>query len=184
MLETRELFMSAGYFGQDSYFPSKRDGWLVGLIWFSIFVSIAGGFVPVLLTGASWFKLGAVLSILLAVDGVMLWVLYGTGYTVNAEELFIRCGPFSFRVDLYDIDSITPTRSPCSSPACSLDRLNIVYGLSRQSIMISPQDKRRFLSAIVEHCPSLILLHNQVQKKQDTPSSSFVAEPLESHMLV
>ena len=176
--------MSASYFDQDCYFPSKRDQWLVGLIWLGVAVSVVGGILPLFLTGASWSKLILMVSLLLVMDGLMLWVLYGTGYTVKSELLCIRCGPFSFRIALQGIDSITPTKSPWSSPACSLDRLNIAYGLSGQSIMVSPEDKTRFLAAIVEHCPSLILLHNQVQRKQDTSSSSCVAEPLQSHTLV
>ena len=176
--------MSSSYFGQDLYFPSKRDGWIVGLIWLGVTVSVAGGILPLVLTGASWLTLIFVGSLLFVMDGLMLWVLYGTGYTVKSDQLCIRCGPFSFRIALQDIDSITPTQSPWSSPACSLDRLNVVYGLSGQSMMVSPEDKARFLAAIVEHCPSLILLHNQVQRKQDTSSFSFVPEPRQSHTLV
>ena len=86
-------------------------------------------------------------------------------------------------MSLNGIDSITPTRSPWSSPACSLDRLKIVYGISQQSIMISPADKSGFLSAIVQQCPSLIVLHNQVQKKAD-PSSASLAQAIQPQTIV
>ena len=105
------------------------------------------------------------MGVILGIDALMLWMLYGTGYTVTRDLLLIRCGPFSFRVPLNQIISITPTRNPLSSPACSLDRLKVVYGDSPKSIMISPADKSEFLSAIVQHFPSLVILGDQVRKR-------------------
>jgi len=124
-----------------------------------------------------------VVSLLVGMDWLMLWVLYGTGYTITPDRILIRCGPFTFPVTLLGIDSITPTRSPWSSPACSLDRLKVVYGLSQQSIMVSPADKAGFLSAIVQQCPSLIVLHNQVRKKAD-PSSASLAQAIQPQTIV
>lgn len=162
---------------QDLYFPSKRDWWIVALIWLSVMVSVVGGFVPLVVKGASWSEMLIMVVLLVGIDLLMLWVLYGTGYTVTQAHLLIRCGPFSFRVPLQHIDSITPTRSPWSSPACSLDRLKIVYGLSQQSIMISPADKPGFLSVIAQRCPSLIVLHNQIRKKSAPSSFEPASQP-------
>ena len=164
--------MSTNEQSQKLYFPSKRDWWIVALIWLGVLVSLVGGIVPLVIGGASWTELLMVGSLLVGMDSLMFWVLYGTGYTITPDRLLIRCGPFAFHVTLNGIDSITPTRSPWSSPACSLDRLKIVYGVSQQSVMISPSDKSGFLSAIVQHCPSLIVVHNQIQKKPDIPYSS------------
>ncbi len=158
---------------QDLYFPSKRDWWIVGLIWFGVIVSVVGGIVPLVLGGAFWVELIFTASLIVGMDVLMLWVLYGTGYRITSDRLLIRCGPFTFPVNLNSIDSITPTRSPWSSPACSLDRLKIVYGVSHQSMMISPEDKSGFLTAIVQHCPSLMVFHGGVRKKFDTTSTSF-----------
>lgn len=165
--------MPSKWLSQDFYFPSKRDWWLIGLIWVGVLVSVVGGIVPLVLTGASWRELVIMASLVMGMDSLMLWVLYGTGYTVSANRLLIRCGPFSFRIRLETIESISPTKSPWSSPACSLDRLKIIYGPSRQSLMISPKYKPEFLSAIVQNSPSLIAQHNQVWKKEVSPSSSF-----------
>ena len=168
---------------QDLYFPSKRDWWIVGLIWLGVMVSLVGGIMPLVVAGASWSEGLLVVSLLVGMDSLMLWVLYGTGYTITPDRLLIRCGPFTFPVTIHGIDSITPTRSPWSSPACSLDRLKVVYGLSRQSIMVSPADKAGFLSAIVQQCPSLIVLHNQVRKKAD-PSSASLAQAIQPQTIV
>ena len=168
---------------QNCYFHSKRDWWLVGLIWLGVLVSVVGGIVPSVIAEASWAEMLLVVVLLVGMDTLMLWVLYGTGYTITPDRLFIRCGPFAFHVTLHGIDSITPTRSPWSSPACSLDRLKIVYGLSHQSIMISPADKPGFLAAIVQQCPSLIVLHNQVRKKAN-PSSVSLAQAIQPQTIV
>lgn len=158
---------------QDLYFPSKRDWWIEALIWLGVVVSLAGGIVPLVVAGASWTEMILVGSLLLGMDSLMLWVLYGTGYSITPDRLLIRCGPMSFGVRLVSIEFIFPTRSPWSSPACSLDRLRIVYGLSQQSIMISPEDKSGFLSAIVQQCPTLVVLHDRVRKKTDSSSLAF-----------
>ncbi len=167
--------MASNGHSQGHYFPSKRDWWIVGLIWLGVVVSVVGGIVPLILTGAAWSKMVLVGSVLVLTDSLMLWVLYGTGYTLTQEQLVIRCGPISFHVELEAIESITPTRSPWSSPACSLDRLKIVYGVSQQSLMISPKGRAAFLAAIAKRCPSLIVLHNQVRKKSESLSS--VSDP-------
>ena len=161
---------------QACFFPSKRDWWIVGLIWFGIVVSVVGGLLPIVLAGTSWVELGVMGSLVAGMDGLMLWVLYGTSYTITPERLVIRCGPFTFLVTLKSIHSIIPTRRPWSSPACSLDRLNIVYGVSQQSIMVSPEDKLGFLSAIVKQSSSLTLIHDRVLKKTDP--SAMVVDPL------
>ncbi len=156
---------------QNIYFPSKRDWWIVGLIWLGIIVSVVGGLVPLVVGAASLIEIVMLGSLVLGMDSLMLWVLYGTDYTVMPDRLIIRCGPVSFSVTLTGIESIIPTRSPWSSPACSLDRLKIVYGASQQTVMISPADKAGFLSAIVQQCPTLVILHDRVIKKRDSSSS-------------
>ena len=162
--------MPSSNHSQERYFPSKRDGWIVGLIGLGLLVSVVGGIVPLVVDGASWTELALMASLVIGLDGLMLWVLYGTGYRVTRDLLVIRCGPFSFRVLLADIESIVPGNSILSSPACSIDRLKIVYGFSQQNIMISPADKPGFLSAIVEQCPTLVVLHDRVRKRTHSPS--------------
>ena len=167
--------MSPNGQSQDLYFPSKRDGWIVVLIWLGVMVSFVGGIVPLVAAGTSWTEMILVVSLLVGMDSLMLWVLYGTDYTIIPDRLLVRCGPMSFGVRLDSIEFIFPTRSPWSSPACSLDRLRIVYGLSQQSIMISPEDKSEFLSAIVQQCPTLVVLQDRVWKKTDSASSAIAS---------
>lgn len=85
----------------------------------------------------------------------MIWVLYSTDYTLGQEELLIRCGPFRYRVRLDEIDSVTPSRNPLSSPACSLDRLLIKWNDERKKVLISPSRRSEFLQELDRRCEQL-----------------------------
>jgi hypothetical protein len=89
--------------------------------------------------------LTAVVLLLMAI--LIASILVGTHYTVDKKTLKIVSGPIRLRVSLDDINSVRATRSPLSSPALSLDRLMINYGKNRK-VMVSPADKRGFLTAI------------------------------------
>ncbi len=137
------------------YFESKRDWWLVMIIWGAIAISLLGGIVPVYLEETSRAVKFVVVVMCLGADGLMLWVLYGTHYTLTKDSLQIQSGPFKFPIALDQINAISPTRNPLASPACSLDRLKIEYLNFQGSIMISPKDKPGFLGAIMKQCPNL-----------------------------
>lgn len=128
-------------------FESKRDLWIVLLI--------RG--VPVVVLAAlsyAWYRSHADLSgpiagaiiLLLAELFVFEWMFRSTYYLIEGETLVIRSGFIRWRVPIREIRSITPTRSPASSPALSLDRLRIDYG--RTAILISPEDRDRFLAML------------------------------------
>lgn len=76
-----------------------------------------------------------------------------TDYTIDGGLLRIRCGIFRFQtIGISSITRITETRNPLSSPALSLDRLDIRYG-NRGQVMISPKEKDAFIAAIREVNP-------------------------------
>jgi hypothetical protein len=70
-----------------------------------------------------------------------------TRYTIMADRLLVRSGPFTWVIPLREITRIEPTRNPASSPAFSLDRLSIYYGLGNR-LMVSPTDKENFLATL------------------------------------
>jgi hypothetical protein len=145
-------------------FPSKRDTWLVLLSWVGSGIEVAVG-ILLFLSEAHPAVRWLVPAACLAGAAFMLWVLYGTHYTVTQDTLIIRCGPFRFRVPLGEIDAVTPTRNPLSSPACSLDRLLIQYRQVRRRIMVSPDDKTGFLEALVARCPHLVRSGDRVVRR-------------------
>jgi hypothetical protein len=83
-----------------------------------------------------------------------LWLLLDTCYTLTAEELLIRSGPFRWRIALSDVHEVSPSRSWRSSPALSLDRLRIRYGAGR-SILVSPRERQQFIDSLRQRCPSV-----------------------------
>lgn len=140
----------------EQHFVSKRDAWLSLVIWAGALVS-AGCGVAQLSAPASPVVRGLGLVLLLGSAGFMLWVLYGTDYTVSPDDLHIRSGPFRFRVPLSEIESVKPSRNPLSSPACSLERLLIRYHGGKRRLLVSPEDKLGFLHALVLRNPRLVL---------------------------
>lgn len=131
-------------------FLSKRDGWLVAVLWAASLVDFGV---------AAWLWSGPrgepafVAPLLLVAGTFQLHVLYATHYTFEGEALVVRASLFRWRVPLAAIESIEPTRNPLSSPACSLDRLLIRYGGKR--IIISPEDRTGFLRALAQRVPRL-----------------------------
>ena len=125
-------------------FPSKRDLWLVIVLWAAALGLVYGSIDVATSPTPAVFK---ALFLLICIPSAVLipWILYGTSYTLTEETLLIRCGPFRNRVPVSAIQEVTPSRSPMSSPACSLDRLHIQYRGSRHGILVSPSDKQSFL---------------------------------------
>lgn len=81
------------------------------------------------------------------VFGLPVWLLLSTYYLVEADTLKVRSGPFSWSILLNEIKIVKPSRSVLSSPALSLNRLEIQYGQG-QTILVSPKDIQGFQSAI------------------------------------
>lgn len=127
-------------------FKSKIDAWLlVPLVAFMVFE-------VVIVARAALEnpdpRQGAVLVFAsLLFVGFIGWLLMGTHYTVESGVLRVVSGPFRWKIPVDQITSVTPTRSPLSSPALSLDRLRIEYGDKRR-ILVSPADKAGFARAI------------------------------------
>ena len=126
-------------------FKSKVDRWLLYLliavmVFEVIVMSIAATQLPD--PRESIFLIVAALAIVALLGSMLI----GTHYTVDGKVLRIVCGPFRWKVPIDAIDSVEATRNPLSSPALSLDRLQIRYGKRR--IMVSPADKAGFLKAI------------------------------------
>ncbi|MGD9602195.1 MAG: PH domain-containing protein [Gammaproteobacteria bacterium] len=82
------------------------------------------------------------------------WFLLGTGYALEKDALSVTCGPFRWKIAYDEIRSVNPTRNPRSSPALSLERLDIRYGEDR-ALMVSPADSAGFRRALAARCRQL-----------------------------
>ena len=130
-------------------FKSAVDWWYYLVVVLAAAIAFSA-VVPAVLGGELSFVLGAatiLLTLLLPV-----WLLVSTRYEIDAKTLLIRSGPFSWRIALSEVQSVKPSRSLLSSPALSLNRLEIQYGGGRR-ILVSPEDHDAFIDAIsrVQH---------------------------------
>jgi hypothetical protein len=129
-------------------FVSKKDPWLVSLIWGSAILPLVAGLLIVwtdLQAGSYLITISALTFILLLAATFPLY------YELTEHELVIRSGLFRWRVPLDRIHEVRPIRSLLSAPALSLDRLLIRFerrdggfGLA----MISPRDRAGFLREV------------------------------------
>ena len=122
-------------------FNSKIDLWLLILLLTGVAACLWG-------VAKIWDAGSAILwpvAVLLAV-GVLLpiWVLVSLKYFLSDDSLRVRCGPFHWQIAIKEITSVNPTTDAKSSPAMSLDRLLIEYGVGHR-IMISPEPREEFL---------------------------------------
>ena len=130
-----------------AWFPSKVDWWLAALLVAAPVIAFAS-FVALLLSGEGWW--GGLLSLVLILVIYLVLVL-PMRYGLDEQTLIIRHGLVKQRLPLARIESVRPTRNPLSSPALSLDRLNVRYGAGFfRSVMISPADRDRFLDFLAE----------------------------------
>lgn len=135
-------------------YPSKRDFWIVALIWIGAAMMVFAAFDQ--FTSAAPLVLRAtMLGVFLGAAAFMLWILYSCNYVLSADLLLINCGPIRYRVALAEISLVRPSRSPLSSPACSLDRLLIEWQEGKRRILISPESKAEFLRELDRRCPQL-----------------------------
>ena len=84
--------------------------------------------------------------ILLPVILFVVHMFMTTNYTIDSDKLTIKCGfLYNKTIDIKTIKKITETNNPLSSPATSLDRLEINYG-QFDTVIISPKQKREFVN--------------------------------------
>ncbi len=92
--------------------------------------------------------------LMLCAAALAIWITFSTYYELGPDALVARSGPFSWRIALADIISIRPSDSSQSSPAMSMDRLEIRYGDGR-SLLVSPADQAEFLAMLHRRLPRL-----------------------------
>lgn len=135
-------------------YPSKRDLWLVVVLWLSIATMLFGAWVVWQAPGTALFRVGLT-AVFALFAGFMIWILHGTRYELRDEALVIRSGPFRWSRSVHAIREVRPTHNPLSSPALSLDRLAIRFRGHKLPVMISPVRRDEFLADLVARAPHL-----------------------------
>ena len=91
-------------------------------------------------------------------SAVAIFITYlytGTKYIIDDKSLLVKAG-FSINqtIPIQEIKCITRTNSILSSPALSLDRIQLFYGKSK-SVTISPKDKNAFVNHLQQINPEI-----------------------------
>lgn len=111
----------------------------------------------VIYTNGSYESILTVSAVLLLLFGFFAYLNIATLYTINENGLLtIKCG-FLYKktIDISSIKTITKTNKILSSPAPSLDRIQLTFGKGK-SILISPKDKISFASDLIKINPDII----------------------------
>ena len=98
--------------------------------------------------GRRW---SAGLALLPALLVIANWI--STSYVVSRDTLRIRCLSFGWTIPLATITSLRASRDMRSSPALSLNRIEIVYKTG--SVLVSPKDREAFIRAIRRGQPTV-----------------------------
>lgn len=105
---------------------------------------IFGGLVITMVFNKAW----AGIIFLTPVLAFITHMLLTTYYIVDGQTLAIKCGFLvDMKIDINTIKSIKETNNALSSPAASLDRLEISYS-KYDNVMISPKKKAEFISVL------------------------------------
>lgn len=102
-------------------------------------------------TPASWSGI----LILVFTAAFIVHLFLTTYYVVEGNTLRIRCGfMYNSKIDISSIKQISETNNPLSSPATSLDRLEIRYAQSGE-VLISPKEKHAFIKELQTLNPAI-----------------------------
>ena len=146
-------------------YRTKVDRWIV--------VLLAGAVaLPMAITVASYMRMGTSpavwlpLSIAALIIIIILIVAVPTRYEVTMDRLLIRSGFLRWEVPLAEIESVTPTSNPISSPAWSLERLEVKWtgAGSPRSVMISPQRADEFLREVADREGALVVADGRLRR--------------------
>lgn len=100
---------------------------------------------------SKWFAFVIILPVIL----FMVHLFMTTFYVIHGNTLTIKSGfLFNVCIDINTIKKIAETNNPISSPAISLDRLEIKYGVFN-SVIISPKNKKEFIEELTSINPQI-----------------------------
>lgn len=108
----------------------------------------------------AWLGLGINLVVL----AFIAHLFSTTYYTIEGNQLLVKSGfLFQASIDILSITKISETNNFISSPALSLDRLEIRYQ-PRNSVIISPKDKQGFLEHLLQINPNISIVYKNREK--------------------
>ena len=99
--------------------------------------------------------------ILLVTIIFILYTFLSIQYKIENGNLNIKCTILmTINIEIKSIRKVTETYNPLSSPAASIDRLEIFYN-KFDSILISPKHKKEFIQNLCEINPSIEIVYRK-----------------------
>jgi hypothetical protein len=121
---------------------------------------VLGGTAIVMLYQKIWIGFFVVIG----VAAFIVHMLLTTYYVIQDDWLTIRCGfLYNHTIQISTIRRIAPSNNPLSSPAASLDRLEISYERFN-TVMISPKEKQQFVTQLKQRNPKIEVVLNANKK--------------------
>ena len=106
---------------------------------------------------SSWLGLIILFPVILFVVHMFMT----TYYVINEYNLTIKCGfLINLTLDIRTIKKISETNNLLSSPATSIDRIEIMFG-NFDSVIISPKDKKEFINDILALNPRVEVIYKK-----------------------
>lgn len=99
-----------------------------------------------------------ILSILIAFDSFMLWMIFDIRYEFRDKSFYAKCGPFRCNIPYKDITHINETDNMLIGfrLAASFHGIEIHYPKGMLgSVKISPKDEKAFIETLMKKCPHL-----------------------------
>ena len=110
--------------------------------------------------GFSFYKLldQPKISGIITLGALLVFILYivlSIQYKINDKILTVKAGFLvNTKIDIQKIKKIKKTFNPLSSPAASIDRLEICYN-NGDFVLISPKNKDQFIKDLLEINPNI-----------------------------
>lgn len=129
-------------------FKSKVDSWLVAVV----FLVLAIVAIPMITPQILWA--GVIVIFIVAL--FFIDMIINTKYTIDGNMLKVQYGSLYKRdYDIGGMTEIRPTKTMQSSPALSLDRMEIRVG-KYDRLVISPTDKELFVEELQRINPDIL----------------------------
>lgn len=127
-------------------YPSKIDNTIITFI-----LLVLGVVTAIFLKERIWFA-ALFLSIFFA---LIIYSLSTIQYQIQDNFLIIRTFHYQiYKLDIFNLLSITETNNPLSAPAASFDRLDLRFKISG-SILVSPKNKEAFIQDLLTINPEI-----------------------------
>ncbi len=91
----------------------------------------------------------------------ILYIFLSINYRIEKELLNIKCTfLINENIEIKSIRKIVETYNPLSSPAASIDRIELFYN-KFDSVLISPKKKKEFIAAILQINPNIEVIYRK-----------------------